>query len=609
MGGSMGASNSPRMGGMGASKGATMGGGMRGASKGPGMRGGMAGPKGMGGGRGGRGGMGVNRGSGSGGGMSRSNQGRGMGGMGGAARVPAMGSSSLGDFGGGMGGGPDGFGGPSTDLGMRSAAENVHGALSSLSENAGSPRTSRYGQSVRAGSSPSSFDDYRGDRSSTWGNPNNNRSLRDAGVKSGPDSVLGSIAASSQRRIKEIERLIYYNEEGRPGPSVPRTGATIGNFGSEYDRRRYSDGNSRLPLRRSSGRRYDDERSMLHSPSADPYLANEPRKMDGFDSDYDLYDETRYNDENSSLPSQRSSGRNGRPMPPARVADPYLSREPRGMDRFESDYGPYDDRRYDDERSRVPRQRSFGRGYNDEMPRSPRGANPYPANQARRMDRFDSDYDLSDERRYNDERSRLPRQRSSAGPYSSSESRGMDLVDNDYYDSDRMDQFDSDYYDSDRMDQFDNDYDFYESDVSRRGRRNTLGIDKARRTRPPRRMGQLDRDYDAYDRDEIRAPPRPHRGRIMGKRPFGVNRRNIDYQSMNRPMDGSDKENFNTQNRLPTSIGEFDRPRQSKWEGHVGQSLIDYQVKPPRRGRPRDVGRQTRPDFDPIFDDPYFEPY
>lgn len=75
---------------------------------------------------------------------------------------------------------------------------------------------------------------------------------------------------------------------------------------------------------------------------------------------------------------------------------------------------------------------------------------------------------------------------------------------------------------------------------------------------------------------------------------------------MNRPYGGRDKENFDRQNRRQRlRMGEFDRPGPSRY-GHVGQSLVDYQVKPPPLSRGTGPGPRGRPDFDPMYDDPYY---
>ena len=157
--------------------------------------------------------------------------------------------------------------------------------------------------------------------------------------------------------------------------------------------------------------------------------------------------------------------------------------------------------------------------------------------------------------------------------------------------------------------------------------------------RPVGRNNRYDDDiYDDPRNNYQRPPPPPYtqpNGRRdyyndappgWGNQPFGVNRRDVDYQSMNGPYDRRGKENYgyNTQNRDGYNmqkrdsrvIGDFGGPVQSKW-GHVGQSLIDYQVKPPRRGRqPEDriidvtpSAGDFRPEFDPMYgDQPYFEP-
>lgn len=126
--------------------------------------------------------------------------------------------------------------------GMASSARNVQNTLSSLSD---SPRSTRYGQFDR-------------DRSFSWDDPNpRSKSIRDAGLKDRPASVLGSIASSSKRPIKEIERYVYEEEDTR-GPSVGRSmrrrGSPIGEFGG-YERRSYDYDSPRSPSRRS----YDED--------------------------------------------------------------------------------------------------------------------------------------------------------------------------------------------------------------------------------------------------------------------------------------------------------------------------------------------------------------
>ena len=100
---------------------------------------------------------------------------------------------------------------------------------------------------------------------------------------------------------------------------------------------------------------------------------------------------------------------------------------------------------------------------------------------------------------------------------------------------------------------------------------------------------------------------------------------------MNRPFDrrrdGGDREDagYNThQIRPPRLNGEFSGLNQSRRRGYVGQSLIDYQVKPPsHRGRRQpddieviDVRSSPPPPYDfghppPRSDNNrrYFEPY
>jgi len=165
--------------------------------------------------------------------------------------------------------------------GMGSSARNVHNTLSSLSESAGSPRTSRYGQSILARSSPSTFDVSKGDRASSWDNSySTNKSLVDAGKKDHPGSKLGFLASSTSRRVKEIDRCVY-DDECRPagGQSMPQIGSTVGEFGDfgGYDKNSYYEDNSGYPLQQSN--------------VADPYQSDvyEPSRTGQYDSDYDTY--------------------------------------------------------------------------------------------------------------------------------------------------------------------------------------------------------------------------------------------------------------------------------------------------------------------------------
>ena len=99
-------------------------------------------------------------------------------------------------------------------------------------------------------------------------------------------------------------------------------------------------------------------------------------------------------------------------------------------------------------------------------------------------------------------------------------------------------------------------------------------------------------------------------------RSFGANPRIIDYQSMNRPSDRRGEENsgYSTRTRPTRTMGDFGGPAQSRW-GHVGQSINDYQGKPPpRRGRRPDNASpypgDYDQDFDPIYNNrPYFDPF
>lgn len=223
------------------------------------------------------------------------------------------------------------------------------------------------------------------------------------------------------------------------------------------------------------------------------------------------------------------------------------------------------------------------------------------------IDQYDLDYDSYQsgvQRRYgNDDSSYLPQRVNAANPYSSV------------------------LYQPRRMDQFGSDYDNYESDdqYAPRGR-GWNAFDKSTRNTFGRVRKRFSDDEDDEYFDSVNGRRRPpysqRRPRVdyyndsgWGSRQFGADSRNIDYQSMNRPFDRQSRENsgYNTQIRLPRTMGEFDGHVQSKW-GHIGQSLIDYQVKPPRRGRRPVNGIIDSADYDqnfgPIYDDhPYFEPY
>ena len=81
------------------------------------------------------------------------------------------------------------------------------------------------------------------------------------------------------------------------------------------------------------------------------------------------------------------------------------------------------------------------------------------------------------------------------------------------------------------------------------------------------------------------------------------------------PFDRRGEENsgYSTWTRLPRTIGEFGGPVQSR-RGHVGQSINDYQGKPPLRGRGPVNASPYHGDYDQDFDHiynsrPYFEPY
>lgn len=252
-----------------------------------------------------------------------------------------------------------------------SSAATVNHALSSLSERASPSRTSRYSQSVQ-GSSPSTFDFSKGDRYSD--NPNSRDrylSLRDAGVKDYPSTGLGSIAASSQRRMKEIERYIYYGDDDNPtidvnddilGYPSPRSRE----FG-RYNRRDVDD------TKRSENDFYENEYSRLPSQrsNVEPDFSNAPERLDQF------YSERKAR----RLPPQRSSSANSD-----------FSDGPRRLGQYDSDYDHDDpeivddyDRRPRRDRSDIPRR----------MDRRSRRAGRRPRRMGRRprSDQFDNYYD------------------------------------------------------------------------------------------------------------------------------------------------------------------------------------------------------------------------
>lgn len=333
------------------------------------------------------------------------NKGPGMGGgTGGMNKGPGMGGGGIG---GGMGGqrigGGNGMGGASMGGGLGgsgfmrpSSAATVNHALSSLSERAAPSRASRYGRSVQ-GSSPSSFDFSKGDRGSYWGSSyprDKHLSLRDAGVKEHPNSVLGSIAASSQRQMKEIERYIYYEDDEYPSPRS-----------SEFDDYDSSSGDD---IHDSSI--YPSQRSR-----SDAFSSNSPRRIGGYENDH-------YENEYRRLPPQRSSAteRMHRHDDENDTRRLLPQRSSANVDRIDGDYGRYD-RRMDSFDSDDDRD-----SYDDRDDGRPRRYDG-------RLDRFDGEYDRNRRRRRRS-RSRFD----SDYHHNNMRRRRMDR-------RPRRDQFDSDY--------------------------------------------------------------------------------------------------------------------------------------------------------------------
>ena len=325
-------------------------------------------------------------------------------------------------------------------------------------------------------------------------------------MKVRPNSVLGSIASSSRKRVKEIERYVY-EEDVISYPNARRQQGYRGRGGDA--RQGYSEDDVRMPR----------PREML--PPSDQYQYTESRNSGYDDDSYLSDDQGRYNDDDNSR---------SRPPPPTASA-----RDPQRR----TDYEEYNNR---DDRYAAARGRQ--NRFSDE---------DYPPHRRPRVDYHDDD----------DSRAPYPPQRRPR----------------------------ADYYDD----------------------------DDSRSPYPPQRRPRLDL-YDDY------VIPGWGGGRSFGSR-------NVDYLSMNRPFDrrrgSGDREytGYNTQQiRPPRLNGEFTGENQSRRRrGYVGQSLIDYQVKPPsRRGRREpddieviDVRSSPPPPFD--FERPphrydnnnrrYFEPY
>lgn len=60
----------------------------------------------------------------------------------------------------------------------------------------------------------------------------------------------------------------------------------------------------------------------------------------------------------------------------------------------------------------------------------------------------------------------------------------------------------------------------------------------------------------------------------------------VDYQSMNAPNVGAPPLRRRRNRSPPRTVGEFDKLPSSRY-GHIGQSLIDYQVRRPPQKRAR----------------------
>lgn len=60
----------------------------------------------------------------------------------------------------------------------------------------------------------------------------------------------------------------------------------------------------------------------------------------------------------------------------------------------------------------------------------------------------------------------------------------------------------------------------------------------------------------------------------------------VDYQSMNAPHVGAPPSRRRRNRSPPRTVGEFDKLPSSRY-GHIGQSLIDYQVRKPSQKRAR----------------------
>ena len=487
----------------------------------------------------------------------------------------------------------------------------VQRALNTVSNSASPQRTSRYGQSAQGSFSPSSLDYGTGNQNPFWDYIPKPKveSIRDAGIKDRPNSVLGSIASASRKRMKEIDRYVY-EEDGltysNPSRIMMRQGSTERDYVG-YDRRNYGD-DSRSPRERS--------------PRADQYShgATEPRNIERLDRDYDSYrssDQKGYGDDDPSYDPQR-----------ANVADTYSSNayQARRTDQFDNEYDNYEgDNQY------APRGRGRERvDYNRDIPsRGLSGGYVGGRGGGRSYDEGRGGRGGYDGGRGGHDSERGGREydggRGGRGGYrDENRSFGADPRNIEYdggrgggrgYDGVRGGQ--GGYRDENRSfgtDPRNIDYDggrgglrVYDGGRGGRGgyreEIRSFGAD-------PRHI-----DYDGgrgggRGYDGVRGGQGGYRDENLS---FGAESRNIDYQ---RPFDrrGEETSGYSTRTRPPRTMGEFGGPALSRW-GHVGQSINDYQGKPPpRRGRRPDNASPYPGDYDQDFDPnysnrPYFEPY
>ena len=294
-------------------------------------------------------------------------------------------------------------------------------------------RSSRNGQSVDVGSTPTYYDYSKGDRGSSYDSYGREKSLRDAGVKDEPSSALGNIASYSQRRLKEIDRYVYEDVDDRPyaprggGYKLPEPGSTIGVDGDYHgdDRRRPRRGEEYFPPPQRRSRRRDDyRRDDMYEPrprrsgggydESDGYEnasmgrrdSRPPRQPRIPDDSYasSSYGDRKMNsydsEQRESLRAQNSYGSRRRGMDDGYENDYYDERDdydaPRGRRRRRDDYDEYrDDRRYDEPPRRRERRGGMRDRYEDDYYEGPPRRPP-----RRRLDPMDSfGYDSRDRRR------------------------------------------------------------------------------------------------------------------------------------------------------------------------------------------------------------------